>query len=133
MKAVLQSLPTYAMSCFQLPTTLVRNLEAIMADFWWHSRGEKTTHWVAWRKLCRPLGAGGLGFWELREFNLALLAKQGWRILTRPESLLSRVLKARYFPYSSLGEAGVGARPSLTWPGICSAKPLLEEGRCKNK
>ncbi|KAL0283357.1 UNVERIFIED_CONTAM: putative mitochondrial protein [Sesamum angustifolium] len=125
MKVVLQSLPTYAMSCFQLPITLVRSLEAHMADFWWHSRGEKRTHWVAWWKLCRPLGAGELGF---QEFNLALLAKQGWRILTRPGSLLSRVLKVRYFPDSSLGEAWVGARSSLTWRGICAAKPLLEEG-----
>ncbi|KAL0355406.1 UNVERIFIED_CONTAM: hypothetical protein Sradi_3987500 [Sesamum radiatum] len=61
-KAVLQSLPTYTMSCFQLPVNLVRSLESMMANVWWHNRGEKRVHWVAWRKLCRPAVEGGCGF-----------------------------------------------------------------------
>lgn len=32
---------------------------------------------------------GGLGFRRVHEFNLALLAKQGWRLLTDPSSLVS--------------------------------------------
>ncbi|KAL0458365.1 UNVERIFIED_CONTAM: putative mitochondrial protein [Sesamum latifolium] len=102
MNAVLQSLPTYTMSCFQLPISFVRNLETHMVDFWWHTQGEKRTHW-------------------------------GWRILTRPASLLSRVLKARYFSTSSFGEVGVGSRLSLTWHGISAAKPLLEEGASQDR
>ncbi|KAL0386175.1 UNVERIFIED_CONTAM: putative mitochondrial protein [Sesamum radiatum] len=127
-KAVLQSLPTYAMSCFQLPRGFLRSLESLMADFWWHSRGERRVHLVAWRQLCRSRATGGLGFRELREFNWALLAKQGWRVLTRPTSLLSQVLKAKYFPTSSFETAEMGSHPSLTWRGICGAKRLLEEG-----
>ncbi|KAL0406466.1 UNVERIFIED_CONTAM: putative mitochondrial protein [Sesamum latifolium] len=57
-KAVLQSLSTYAMSCFMLPVTLLRSLESTMADFWWHNRGEKWVYWIAWRKMCRPLREG---------------------------------------------------------------------------
>ncbi|KAL0314933.1 UNVERIFIED_CONTAM: putative mitochondrial protein [Sesamum angustifolium] len=47
-KAVLQSIPSYAMSCFKLPLTFVRQLESMMADFWWNDKGEHRTHWVAW-------------------------------------------------------------------------------------
>ncbi|KAL0320392.1 UNVERIFIED_CONTAM: hypothetical protein Sradi_5300700 [Sesamum radiatum] len=46
-KSVLQSLPTYAMTCFQLLDYLIHQLEAVTAEFWWHSRGDKRTHW--WR------------------------------------------------------------------------------------
>ncbi|KAL0399878.1 UNVERIFIED_CONTAM: hypothetical protein Sradi_2331100 [Sesamum radiatum] len=69
-----------------------------------------------------------MGFRGLEEFNLALLAKQGWIILSRPEALLSRILKARYFRIGTFWEANVGRRPSLTWRSILRGRPLLEEG-----
>ncbi|KAL0463088.1 UNVERIFIED_CONTAM: hypothetical protein Slati_0196400 [Sesamum latifolium] len=52
----------------------------------------------------------------------------GWRLLCRPEALLSRVLKARYFTQGSFWSAPVGSRPSLTWRSILSARNLLQEG-----
>ncbi|KAM1761103.1 hypothetical protein ACFX12_003908 [Malus domestica] len=36
---------------------------------------------------------GGLGFRSFKEFNLALLAKQSWRIINEPNSLWVRFLK----------------------------------------
>ncbi|CAH9066899.1 unnamed protein product [Cuscuta europaea] len=52
-------------------------------------------HWKDWRGLSLPKTRGGLGFRRLREFNLAMLGKQAWKIFTEPDSLVDRVLKAR--------------------------------------
>lgn len=55
---------------------------------------------------------GGLGFKDLRCFNLVLLAKQGWRLIQRPESLVTKIFKARYFPGNNLLDVDVGFWPS---------------------
>ena len=34
-KVVAQAVPTYTMSCFQLPKTLCKDLENLMRNFWW--------------------------------------------------------------------------------------------------
>ncbi|KAK4407700.1 hypothetical protein Sango_0351000 [Sesamum angolense] len=86
---------------------------------------------LTWHGICAARHGdehGGTVSEGSHSFNLALLAKFEWRILTRPASLLSRFLKATYFPTSSFEKDGVCSRPSLTWHGICAARQLLEKG-----
>ncbi|KAL0329501.1 UNVERIFIED_CONTAM: putative mitochondrial protein [Sesamum radiatum] len=83
------------MSCFKLPRTLLQEFQALAANFFWHDGDRRRIHWLAWDKMCRSKLEGGLGFRNLEAFNLALLAKQLWRLLSRPESLVCRVLKAK--------------------------------------
>ena len=88
-KAVAQTIPTYAMGCFLLPKGLLKDLEGMMSKFWWGQKmQERKVHWLSWSKLCMPKSMGGIGFRELHSFNLAMLAKQGWRLMKNTHSLL---------------------------------------------
>ncbi|KAL0454986.1 UNVERIFIED_CONTAM: putative mitochondrial protein [Sesamum latifolium] len=51
-------------------------IESMVADFFWNCGNESKIHWNAWSKLCQPKAKGGLNFRRLKEFNLALVAKQ---------------------------------------------------------
>ena len=76
-----------------------------------------------------PKDSRGLSFWDLRSFNLALLAKQGWwRLLTNSTSLFCRVYKAKYFPHCSFDEATIGRNPSYAWRSLMAAQGIIKRG-----
>ena len=93
------------MSVFQLPMKLCDELDNLYAKFWWGQVGnERKIHWKKWDKLSTSKMKGGMGFRDLRDFNLAMLAKQDWRMIQDNDSMLSKCFKARYFPRSSFLE-----------------------------
>jgi hypothetical protein len=97
-KAVAQGIPTDAMSCFDLTKTLCDDIETLINHFWWaqQENGNKM-HWLSWEKMCQHKRKGGLGFRDLHLFNLAMLARQGRRLLTDLASLCAQVLRAKYY------------------------------------
>ena len=68
--------------------------------------------------LSKSKKEGGMGFRDIRCFNLAMLAKQGWRLLQDTESLLYRCFKARYFPRSNFLEATDVPNSSYVWKSL---------------
>ncbi|XP_024171956.1 uncharacterized mitochondrial protein AtMg00310-like [Rosa chinensis] len=100
-----------------------------MAELWWgDSEKGRKIHWLAWDKLCVPKEEGGLGFRNMELFNQALLAKQGWRLLRYPDSLLAKTLKAKYFPDGDFLNARVSPGDSYTWRRLIKSKELLQKG-----
>lgn len=63
--------------------------------------------------MCKAKSKGGMGFRDLTCFDQALVAKQGWRVIHFPESLMARVLQARYFKHSNFLQAKLGYNPSF--------------------
>ncbi|CAL9029286.1 unnamed protein product [Prunus brigantina] len=100
LKAVATTIPTYSMMCFCYPANLCKEINGDILKI----------HWKSWQSLCRGKDNGGLRFRDLMEFNLALLGKQCWRMLSNPNAYWVRVLKAKYFLNEELMQAKVGAR-----------------------
>lgn len=69
----------------------------------------------------------GMGFRNFRQFNLVLLARQGWHLLKYPDSLAAKVFKARYFRDCDFFQANVGCNPSQIWHSICAARVILAQ------
>ncbi|KAA3460257.1 reverse transcriptase [Gossypium australe] len=117
------------MSCFLFPKVLCAKMESILARFWWQKgHGKRGIHWCQWRFLCRSKEEGGLGFRDMAQFSLSLLAKQGWQLLTLPDSLVARVLKAEYFPENSFLQSRLGNSGSYIWRIIWATNGVLEKG-----
>ncbi|GAU46451.1 hypothetical protein TSUD_402180 [Trifolium subterraneum] len=129
-KSVLQAIPSYVMSMFILPSSLIDDIEKMLNAFWWGggSNNNKGIHWLAWDRLACPKANGGLGFRNFEAFNMAIVAKQAWNIIQNPESLVAKIIKARYFPRSSLLEASLVYNPSFAWRSIWKARQILLHG-----
>jgi hypothetical protein len=71
---------------------------------------------------------GGLGFRDIHAFNLAMLAKQCWRLWNRPESLCAKILKVKYYANSTILEAKPKRGMSYTWKSIPRGLDVIKMG-----
>jgi hypothetical protein len=129
LKSKAQAVPTYPMSCFMLPISTCNRMRSTIANYWWgNSTDNRHMHWLKWDSLTRPKAKGGMGFRDLPLFNKSLLGKQGWRLMTRPDSLCARVLKGRYFHGVSFLSATRKKHSSQTWRAIMAGREVMVEG-----
>lgn len=57
-----------------------------------------------------------------------MVAKQSWRLLQHPHSLVARLYKAKYYPKSSLLQAGIKWHSSHAWRSILQGNKLISNG-----
>ncbi|KAL0331632.1 UNVERIFIED_CONTAM: putative mitochondrial protein [Sesamum angustifolium] len=117
-QSVILSIPSYVMSCFVIPDSVLSELESMAAKIFWDQDCNRKIHWVAWSALCKSKEDVGLGFKQLRFQNMALLSKQAWRLAVNPQGLAHQVVRAKYFPNSNFLSAQIGSNPSFTWLSI---------------
>ncbi|XP_058758252.1 uncharacterized protein LOC131631477 [Vicia villosa] len=75
-----------------------------------------------------PKKVGGMGFKNLSAFNYVVLSKQAWSLMTKPNTLVSCLYKARYFPNCDFLKSEIGHNPSYVWRSIWSAKFMVRGG-----
>ena len=101
-----------------------------MNSFWW-GRNKKERKGICWKslqELCVHKIEEGMGFRDLYNFNLAMVAKQVWQILMNLSALVTRIYKAQYFQNSIILEASPGRNPSLVWRSLSTTTLRVKEG-----
>jgi ribonuclease HI len=118
------------MSTFLLPTTLGEEIQRMINSFWWGTNGRqgKGINWLSWDKLTMRKEFGGMNFRHFYGFNLAMLGKQGWKLLTDQDTIVTKIFKARYFPQSDFLGARLGHNPSFVWRSIYTSQVIVKGG-----
>ena len=69
-KAVIQAIPFYTMSCFLLPKNLCDELNGIIRNYWWRQKlDKKGIHWINQDVLCASKVKGGMGFKNMEKIQ----------------------------------------------------------------
>ncbi|XP_019152396.1 PREDICTED: uncharacterized protein LOC109149189 [Ipomoea nil] len=132
-QSVLNAIPSYAMQTMFLPKGVCDAIDKTTRNFLWGGDGTKRkTSLVNWDTVTLPKEEGGLGIKSMRNMNLALLAKLGWRILKDGTNTWSQILSCKYMKAErSMDRMKRKRNDSNIWKGICAAVPILERGMMK--
>jgi hypothetical protein len=107
---------------------LCKKITSIITRFWWGGDEHKQKiHRKKWCDIVVPKIVGGMGFRDFQLFNQAMLAKQGWRLMTKPDSLCAKVLRGKYYHDSDFLSARKKKNSSHVWRAILHGR----EGLCK--
>lgn len=121
-RSVLSSIPVYYMSNILFSKKLIAKLTSIIRTFWWTGIREgdssKSLCLRAWKNICTSKDEGCLGIRNLQAMNQGLILAVAWRIVEPPTSHLHLILKAKYFPHSSIWLANSSIPKSGFWSSI---------------
>jgi hypothetical protein len=92
---------------------------------------KRKIHWKKWAKIAIPKSSGGMGFRNFQLFNQAMLAKQAWRLMDKPDSLYARVIRGKYFHDKDLLSAPNKRKNSHIWKAILHGREALKKGLIK--
>jgi hypothetical protein len=100
-KSMAASIPSYAMSSFLMHISFSSSLDRMLKNFWWGFPKDKARNLSlkSWNSICLPKHEGGLGFRRMHEFNLSLITKLGWKMITKTDCLWVKQLQNKYIKY----------------------------------
>lgn len=129
-KSTLSTISYFSMQTAKLPRSTCDEIDKKARRFiWGGDEDRRGTHLLAWETLQRPKEQGGLAISSARQANAAFLTKLGWRVLTEPDALWSRVLRHKYCKGRCDIDMFVPKQGSSNvWNGITSNAKFLCEG-----
>jgi hypothetical protein len=118
--AVLTALPTFAMSSFLLPKTVIKQIDKYRKHCLWRGSdvSSKKPSKAAWPLVCLPKPEGGLGVLNLTVQNESLLLKHLHKFYNRAPIPWVQLVWTKYYSRDKLPVAGTTFRGSFWWRDI---------------
>ncbi|XP_021992073.1 uncharacterized protein LOC110888879 [Helianthus annuus] len=126
-KSVLGSLPSYYLSLFAAPKSIIERIEKIRRNFVWGiSASGRKMRWIRWEFLLKARKKGGMGLGGIKSFNLAMLTKWWWRFLVNPEDLWVKVVGSIHKGNTNRSQSLIPIKKSIPgiWKDIGSADSM---------
>ncbi|XP_075665344.1 uncharacterized protein LOC142635008 [Castanea sativa] len=128
-KAAVSSIPEYNMQCNKLPTKTCEDVNKLTRDFLWGSTAEKKKlHLVGLNKVANPIDMRGLGIFEMKARNSAILAKLCWRIASSPDLPLAQMLTNKYLTPARLRGETRNQAASCVWKACKEGGIVFNKG-----
>ncbi|KAA3484860.1 reverse transcriptase [Gossypium australe] len=109
-KAVLQSIPIYALSIFLALKGVIEGLQTNLSKTWWAGKDKgKFSSMLPWKTLCHPNGMEGLSIRDMRLFNLALIGRQD------SNNFNAKKIDKASFNWSSIVAAAEALKNGFSW------------------
>ena len=97
-RAVIQGIANFWMGTFPLPQSVLDRINASCRNFLWGKvEMGKNKPLVDWSDICSPKKEGGLGLFNLKDWNFTLLSRILWDFHSKKDSLWVRWVHHNYF------------------------------------
>jgi hypothetical protein len=115
-----------------MPISFSSSLDRMFKNFWWGFPKDRSRNLSlkSLSSICLPKHEGGLGFRRMHAFNLSLITKLGWKMISNIDCLWVRQLQNKYIKYGDFLCSPVSSSASWLWKGIQKIKPILLAGPC---
>ncbi|XP_028553622.1 uncharacterized protein LOC110107295 [Dendrobium catenatum] len=125
-KTSLLSIPVFISTHSLVPMGVLRDLEKLCRNFLWTKQDKSSgIHYVEWKQLCRQIKFGGQGAVSAPDRVGSWRAKFAWNLFSIPDSLLNRILIAKYGKNFCFSEIKLGSSP--TWKIINNGGKFLQQ------
>ena len=130
--SIAQTIPIYTMSTFNIPNKVCDKLDSITRRFWWKPKQHKGIFlaWKALDNLCCPTKEGGIRFKKAKHINSSLLAKLGWMVVSKRDSLCMSILRSKYKVKDDWLRSDSSKQASPIWKAIEKSKGIISKGAC---
>ncbi|GJZ85566.1 RNA-directed DNA polymerase, eukaryota, reverse transcriptase zinc-binding domain protein [Tanacetum coccineum] len=122
--SVLSAMQVYWCSLFIFPFTVCDDIDSLMSNFLWSNKdGIGSMVSVKWSDVCKPKNQGGLGLKSMHEWNISLMAKHLWSIISNKNTIWVKWVKV----HKLKGNIELNRGMSWSWKHLLNLRDKIKE------